>query len=261
MTDQTPIDAAHAAMAKAEDDPHARLRFYERVAESELFLLLSGEASREQIEPAIFDLPEGRFVLAFDREERLAEFAGDIAPYASLSGRLLVEMLSPENLGLGLNLDVAPSAILIPGTGIAWLAETLAEQPQEIATEIEEVARPIGLPEALIQALDGKLALSAGMASMAYLVALKYRGGGSGHLLAFIDAEPAAEAALTQAVNEALVFSGLEAGALDVGFFAASDEMSARLARVGLRFDLPEARTSLHPVAPGSDPDKPPKLR
>ncbi|MEX0280868.1 MAG: SseB family protein, partial [Arenibacterium sp.] len=105
------------------------------------------------------------------------------------------------------------------------------------------------------------LALSAGMARSAYLVALTYRGSGAGHLLAFIDADPMAQSALTQAVKEALVFSGLEAGALDVGFFAAREEMSARLARVGLRFDLPELQTSLQPAPPGIDPEKPPRLR
>ncbi|MEX0279737.1 MAG: SseB family protein [Arenibacterium sp.] len=261
MTADTPIDTAHAAMTRAAEDAHARLRFYERVAESELFLLLSAEPTNDRIEPAVFDLPEGRFVLAFDREERLAQFASDIVPHASLSGRVLAGMLAAEGLGLGLNLDVAPSAILIPDDAITWLATTLSEQPQEVATQIEELSPPVGLPEALIEALDTKLALSAGMAQIAYLAALTYHGGGRGHLLAFVGAETSAEPALTQAVNEALVFSGLEAGALDVGFFSASDTMSARLARVGLRFDLPQANMTASRTAPGSDPDRPPRLR
>ncbi|MFD1344812.1 SseB family protein, partial [Litorisediminicola beolgyonensis] len=75
---------------------------------------------------------------------------------------------------------------------------------------------------------------------------------------------PGAEAALARAVNEALVFSGVEAGALDVTFVADSDPLAARLARVGLRFDLPipeEPQERAAPSAPGSDPSKPPKLR
>ena len=72
-----------------------------------------------------------------------------------------------------------------------------------------------------------------------------------------------AEAALAQAVSDVLQFSGLDAAAIDVAFFEAQDEMAARLARVGLRFDLPRlSRPEGHtPPAPGLDPEKPPKLR
>ena len=76
-------------------------------------------------------------------------------------------------------------------------------------------------------------------------------------------ARTGAETALARAVNEALVFSGIEAGMLDVVFLPDSDPSAAQLARVGLRFDLPEPpkpeRTER--IAPGSDPDSPPILR
>jgi hypothetical protein len=74
---------------------------------------------------------------------------------------------------------------------------------------------------------------------------------------------PGAEPALARAVAAALTFSGIEAGSLDVGFFRTADPVAARLARVGLRFDLPEAPKS-EPVAgtaPGMNPDAPPRLR
>ncbi|NBX42477.1 MAG: SseB family protein, partial [Rhodobacteraceae bacterium] len=35
----------------------------------------------------------------------------------------------------------------------------------------------------------------------------------------------------------------------------------AKLAKVGLRFDLPQVEKSREHSAPGSDPDNPPKLR
>ncbi len=78
-----------------------------------------------------------------------------------------------------------------------------------------------------------------------------------------IDALPGAERALATAAGEALTFSGLEAGEMDVAFFAASDPISARLARVGLRFDLPEppAPSVTEIKAPGMDPEDPPILR
>jgi hypothetical protein len=94
-------------------------------------------------------------------------------------------------------------------------------------------------------------------------VAATYAGGRRGHLMAFVDALPGAEPSLARAVGDALTFSGIEAGSLDVGFFRASDPVAARLARVGLRFDLPEAPKAEQVAgrAPGMDPDAPPRLR
>ncbi|GHF48660.1 SseB family protein [Seohaeicola zhoushanensis] len=263
MTEETLLDAAHAAMEAAPEDGAARLRFYERLADGELFLMLAEESDGDALIPEIFDLSDGRFVLAFDREERLSAFSGgQVVPYASLSGRALARLLAAQGLGLGLNLEVAPSSILLPAEAVAWLVETLADTPTETEAQIEEVAPPAGLPEALLGALDTKLAAAAGLARAAHLVAVTYAGGGRGHLLAFTAAAPGAEPALAQAVAEALTFSGIEAGALDVAFFADSDPMAARLERAGLRFDLPEpARAEVLRAAPGSDPARPPILR
>ena len=98
---------------------------------------------------------------------------------------------------------------------------------------------------------------------MAYLVASVDSEGKRSHLLAFVGAASGAEAALARAASEALTFSGIEAGAMDVGFFDAKDPVAARLARVGLRFDLPQPAPASVPdtSAPGSDPDRPPRLR
>lgn len=263
MTETTPLDQAHAAMEAAPEDDAARLRFFERLADSELFILLDKEPEGDRISPEIFDTGEGRFVLVFDREERLAQFANRIVPYAALSGRVIASMLAGQGIGLGVNLEVAPSSILIPDTAMGWLAETLSHAPGEVEAAISEVRPPRGLPEVLLTALDAKLATAAGLARMAYLAAVTYESGGSGHLLAFVGAQEGAEPALAKAAGEALTFSGIEAGALDVGFFSASDEMAARLARVGLRFDLPdvEAARPYQPQIPGSDPEKPPRLK
>ena len=40
MSEATPIDTAHAAMEAAPEDGALRLRFYERISDSELFLML-----------------------------------------------------------------------------------------------------------------------------------------------------------------------------------------------------------------------------
>lgn len=263
MTEITPLDTAHDAMTAAPDDDAARLRFYERLADSELFLLLTQEAKGDNIDPEVFVVADGSFVLAFDREDRLAEFAERAAPYAALSGRVIALMLAGQGIGLGLNLNIAPSSILIPATAVDWLHQTLGHAPDEVEAKIAAFIAPKGLPEILITALDTKLATATGLATSAYLVGVEYDGGGRGHMLGFVDALEGAQNALAKAVNEALTFSGIEVGALDVGFFAASDPISAKLAKSGLRFDLPKPLTpkTAQPTAPGSDPEKPPILK
>ena len=239
MTDETPLDTAHAAMEANSADDAARLRFYERLADSELFLMLTEEARDENISPEVFEVADGRFVLAFDREERLAQFAGQPAPYAALSGRVLAGMLTGQGIGLGVNLEFASSAILIPAEAVEWLHATLGHAPDEVEARVEEVSAPVGLPEALLTALDTKLATAGGLAQAAYLVGVTYKGGGRGHMLAFVGTLDGAQGALAKASNEALTFSGIEAGAMDVGFFLSEDPVTAKLASVGLRFDLP----------------------
>ena len=76
MRETTPLDAAHAAMQAAPEDAAPRLRFFETLADAELFLMLTQEAQGETLSPETFEVEEGRFVLAFDREDRLAAFTG-----------------------------------------------------------------------------------------------------------------------------------------------------------------------------------------
>ncbi|RMA43753.1 SseB family protein [Rhodophyticola porphyridii] len=258
----TSLDQAHAAMEAAPGDDVARLRFYDRLASAELFLLLESEADGDRVTPQIFPVEGQSFALVFDREERLTDFVGQIAPYAALSGRTLAGMLAGQEIGLGVNLGVAPSSILIDAAAVNWLAQTLDNGPDEVEARPDELFPPKGLPEAVIAALDAKLAGAAGMAKLAYLAGVTYEGGRRAYLLGFVDADPAAERALAQAVAEALTFSGIEAGSLDAAFFKASDPICASLARVGLRFDLPDPVVEQAPgTAPGMDPDTPPRLR
>lgn len=260
---QTDLDRAHAAMEAQPDDDKLRLRFFERLADSELFLLLAQEAEDDRITPDLFDVDGQHYVLVFDTEDRLAEFVGRIAPYAATSGRGLCALLEGQGAGLALNPDVAPSAMLIPSDAVDWLARTLAEGPRQSAGRISEIMAPRDVPQELLQSLDRKLATAGGLARAAYLVSVVYEEGGRGHMLAFLDAIDAAQQALASAVSEALTFSGIEAGALDVSFVRAQDPLAASLAKWGLRFDLPQPAQPKAPApkAPGMDPDSPPKLR
>ena len=146
MTNETPLDQAHAAMEAAPDDDAVRMRFYERLADNELFLLLEAEADGDQISPRIFEPETGPCVLVFDLEERMADFVGDQAPYAALSGRGLVAMLAGQGIGMGVNLGVAPSSILIPAEAVDWLESSLRDGPETDEDTPVELRRPAGLP-------------------------------------------------------------------------------------------------------------------
>lgn len=263
MTTPTPLDDAHAAMVAAPDDDTARLRFFAQLADAPLLLLLEAEAAGDSVEPRLFALEEGPVVMAFDADDRLTAFTGAPAPYAELPGRVIASLLAGQGIGLGLNLGVAPSSFLIAAEGIDWLAQTLAQGPVAAEARPQAFHPPGGLPKGLIAALDGKLARAGGLAQTALLAAVDYVGGRRGHLLAFVDAAPQAEAALARAAGEALTFSGIEAGEMDVVFLAATDPALPPLARVALRFDLALATPAAPgaPPAPGSDPARPPRLR
>lgn len=256
----TPLDLAYQAMAADEDQ---RLRFYERLADGEMFLLLEKDAEGADIRPRVFPLEDGPVVLCFDLEERLAEFAGGIAPYAALPGRVIAQQLAGQGIGLGINLGVAPSGMVLPAEAVDWLAGMLEVGPEEVEAVPEAFHAPKGLPDVLVSGLDAKLAKAGGLASGALLAGVTYRGGRRGHMLAFLDAAPGAEEALARAAGEALAFSGLEAGEMDVAFLRGDEAAAVAMGRVALRFDLPAPVRAepAAPVAPGSDPAKPPRLR
>lgn len=259
----TPLDTAYAAMEAAPDSDTARLRFYERLAEGEVFLLLETEGEGDRLTPRVFDLEEGPVVLAFDLEERLAAFTGIPAPYAALPGRVIAAQLAGQGVALGLNLGVAPSSMLLPPEAVAWLAETLSHAPVQTEARPETFHAPAGLPQSLIEGLDGKLARAGGLAAAALLAGVTYSDGRRGHLLAIIDALPGAQEPLARACAEALTFSGIEAGEMDVVFLDSDDPATQAMARKALRFELPQpaAPEPAQPKAPGMDPARPPILR
>lgn len=260
---ETPLDRAHARMEADPGDAGARVAFYETLAARELFVALKGEpVPGRPPDPQVTEYEGLSYVLVFDTEARLAGFAGPGADYAAMPGRELALALAGQNTGLALNLDVAPSAILIPPAAIDWLADVLGEATPE-AVEARPVAfdAPLGVSEALLHALDARLAAAAGLAEAAWLCGVSYDDGSAGHLLAFVGAGQAAQPALAAQVADAAAFAGAEGAALDVMFLDPGDPVAARLARVGLRFDLPVPEPAAPPDPPGSDPDRPPILR
>ena len=100
MTEKTLIDLAHSAMERVPEDPTLRLQFYEKLAASELFLLITEEVTGDSVSPEVFDLSDSRFVLVFDREERLVQFTGRVAPMRACLAGLLRRCWRVRGLGL-----------------------------------------------------------------------------------------------------------------------------------------------------------------
>lgn len=258
-TEPTALDRAHAAMAAAPEDDAARLAYYARLADAELFLWLASEPVDNAFTPQRFDVEDGPLVLAFDREDRLAAAAGVPVPYVALPGRIVAQALAGQGVGLGVNLGVAPSAFVVPPEALVWLADVLARAPEAGTARPVSFHAPGALPASLIAALEDKLAPARGMAAAALLAGVEYADGRRGHLLAFIAADPAAEAALARAASEALTFSGVEAGQMDVAFLPADHAALPALARAARPFAMARAGAEEPPPPPA--PDRPPRLR
>ena len=258
----TLLDDAHAAMMQNEDDDAARLRFYSQLADAELFLLLDSDAVADQIKPRVFDLDEGQVVLAFDLEERLAEFVGGPAPYAALPGRVIAAQLAGQGIGMGLNIGFA-SSIMLPDDVMDWLTATLGTKPTKVAATPLGFSHPWGVPAEVTELLMEKLGANPGLAEAVLLAEVMYDGGRRGHILAVLGASTGAEAALSGAVSEALVFSGLDMAEMDVVFLAANDPRTKAIADVALRLDFPKPVSSAPNAqrVPGMNPEKPPILR
>lgn len=259
------LDQAYAAIKTG--DEAAGLRFYRLLADATLFLLLEREAEGARVDPRVFDLPDGPVLLAYDSEERLAAMGGGPSgaglPYAALPGRLIAQQMLGQGLSLGLNFGTgAASEVLLPPEALRWLCEMLEAAPVEVEATPAQFFAPKGLPDALSDALMFTLGGAAGLARAALLAGVRYSDGRLGHILAVIDARPGAEDALARALGEALVFSGLEAGELDVTFLASSDAAVVEIARVAVVFEVPElvVEAAVERAAPGMD-GKPPILR
>jgi hypothetical protein len=252
----TPLDRAFAAQEGAPDDAAVRLRFHERVLDAELFVPLAEAPGPDRLRPQVFVLDEGAYVLAFDREDRLAGFLAAPAEFAALSGRRLAGLLEGQGVGVALNLGAASGTLLPPGA-VDWLAGMAADAPAELTARPEAVARPGTVPPALLAALGPKLAAMAGPVGQACLVEARYRDAGSGLLLALAGVPEAVRPGVAAAVAEAVRFSAADVR-LDVAFLGSESPEWARLAAVGLGLDIPLPAGTCSGL--GMDPGRPPWL-
>ncbi|WP_210526223.1 SseB family protein [Rubellimicrobium arenae] len=247
---ETPLARAAKLFLMRPDDDAARLRLYEVLSGAELVLPLAGEVEGEDVTPETVVVGDIPHVVAHDS---ISAFAGTAPrPTATLSGLALAQMLEGQGAGAALHLEGMADPLLISPESLDWLARNLAEGPQRVEARPLALHPPKGLPTSLLTTLDRRLAQGEGLATAAWLVAVDWSDGTRGHLLAFVGARPGAEETLAAGINAAVALSGSEEVRLDVTFLNEGDAALARIARVGLRFDLED---------PVEAPKGPPRLR
>lgn len=259
----TALDKAVAVLQDTGETDAGLRDFYRFVAGQEIFIWLEEDASAATARPVLVDIEGAPFALGFDTDARLAEFAGQTAPYLAVSGRGLVDLLGAHALGLAVNADVSDHPYIIPAAAFDWMGDHLGQTGALHETGFDAVYVPKSVPEPVLTAIDNRLSAAQGMAQSALLVRAAFTGGGAGLVLAIIDAAPGARAPLRRALAEVTSFA--ENGSVEplhLVFVEQDHPLTSRLAAVGLRFDLPQiTAAAAAPAAPGRNPDKPPILR
>lgn len=268
MTAETPLDRAWETANTELAGDAEMARFYDIFAATELFLLIDPDtlADGKTPKPLTFPVEGAETALVFDTEARLAGFMEDGAAHLTMSGRAVISMFKGTGAQLGLNLGDAPSATILPAQAIDWASEALTQpiETTEIGDAVLTVPRAV-MPD-LLQALDGKLAGMGAVVSEAWLCGLGAsagRGKPQPMVLCVCLRERAAEQSVVSALAETARFTGGDAPAYDIAVLPEGDAKMEAARKVGLGFEPqnPEAVMQAEPVAPGMDPDKPPKLR
>ena len=267
----TNLDRAHEQMQLRPDDDALRARFMSLLADCELFLPLKQEPKGDEIAPELLDLEGGTYLRAYDSEERLSQGCQNAGeggvPYIALSGRILARMLAGSQVGLALNLNVAPSSMLLSNDMMRWVNEVLDHAPETAQGHIASLHAPRQFAGSFLDVLSAKLVFSASLAQAFWLCRVVYKSGEEADVLAILGAEARVEEALAKAVQEAVLLAGEGDTVLDVLFLTGDEPLVAALERLGERLiferseEAPNTPQNTFPTPPSRDPDKPPILR
>ncbi|MEM9269171.1 MAG: hypothetical protein AAGA78_09580, partial [Pseudomonadota bacterium] len=149
---------------------------------------------------------------------------------------------------------------MMPPDVLDWMSERLAQSPQAPFSDVDTYAQVVGLPEAALEALDMRLAGLAGLAAKAHLILAIDPEEQSQMVMVVEEAVPGAQMALEKALGEVAAFNGLTEVGFALEFWEKSDPRLAQVIPYALSFELPSPRTSHTPMAPGTDPNAPPRL-
>ena len=245
------LDHAFAKMQAAPENTALRRAYYQQLADTEIYIPVA-DVTGESFTPETFDLDLGATVLAFDSPERLADFLGTGHDFVALPARVLIPLLVDQRLLLLINPDSA-SANLLPRDVLIWVQDVVAAMPSQAVAGLTGLCKPGAATAPMVAALDRAFGQMPGAATQALLF-----DSDQGLTIAFTGAAETSHPALAKAVQDALVFAGVDA---DCSVVFLSDTQAQSITPVALAFDLPKPVAPPIAQAPGTDPDKPPKLR
>ena len=263
MTGKSRLEVLAEELRRFPADQCARMRFFNAFCDAEVFLLLNEEPDKGSLSPVVLEAESRGHVLAFSSEEHLADYSSQVSPYAAISGRVIVDMLTQAELGIAFNWGVWASEMVVTAEEITWLNGVISETPET------HDARPTSFfalrqeSEVLSRVLVEKLISASELAQAFWLIGVGYETGAKGVLLCVIDAPPEAEAPFAKAALEAIAFCGFENLLFDVSFLKHNDRAVEAIERQGQRLLFPKRPpvTPQQRSMPGSDPARPPKLR
>ena len=227
-------------MSRNPENNDARLNYYGVLADTNLFLLLEQEPSNEILEPKFIQLEGKNFALAFDSEESLAEFYGEAAAFAEVTGRVLAKMLLEEKIGLGINLGVYEGELLLPWEIIEWFVNVLDEAPNLVQNTPKKFLRAEAFPEILFKALQEKLMPAVGLFDEIWICAAEYNEDESSHLICLMGVQNSAQQAIVKSINEVLSFTNIDLGNIDVAHFSYDDEVCTKIREIGIKLEFPK---------------------
>ena len=215
MTDETPLDLAHAAMEAAPENDAARLRFYERLADAELFPYAdwgTEAAGRADLAGAVRDAGSAPLCWSSTARSGWRNLRAGRCLMRRCRAGCICQMLAGQGIGLGLNLEVATICHADPGRGhVDWLvtrhsANTPAGDRGATAPRSQRPHVPTG--GAVVSGLDRQACDCIGIGGVLPIwPRCTYDGRcAQGHVLAFIDAVPRRR-------QQALALQGSQRGA------------------------------------------------
>lgn len=245
-----------------EADDATRAAMLRRLADTTLYLALAGDPRDDAAEVLRLGLGDGdgegeggEAALACDDDGRLAAVLGRPVAHLALPGRDVARLLAEEGLALLVNPD-APSAMLLDGAALGWLARALAHAPAEDEARLDRLGPPDpAVVAALAPALGMRLADRPDLVTDAVLVAGREADGRRLHLVVLRGTPEDARPALARAVAELIAFMPPLPVPVDVSF---ADDLPLPRGAVTIRLE-PLADPAPAGLAP-SEP-RPPRLR
>ena len=252
------MDKTYARMQAAPNSDAAGLRFYEAFCDTNLHVLVNADLSLQ-----IFETSQGKLILAFDTEERMAEFVEQPTEFIKMPGRELVTQLKETDIGIGLNLNVAPTSQILTPEILDWVSALLSVDSTLMVDQVAGFSADCQLSDDDRTALTDRLVNFTGVVKAAYICGVTYADGATADALFFIDCDQDIEADLFTAMIETQKFAMDSSADLAIKFISSDSPALPEIQRHGhqLHIPAPIVTPTFQPSAPGMDPNKPPKLR